>query len=113
MLLCYKPPLYLQDSYFHNLVYTDEAKPAFVSITVNLPSSQPIPVPVNPPTGVQAVLGSHTAKVSWTVPHLLGGQGQLVNFLFKFINSYMSLNFSQFQELFHVIINFTKIVFFQ
>ncbi|XP_054270502.1 proto-oncogene tyrosine-protein kinase ROS isoform X2 [Macrosteles quadrilineatus] len=65
-----------QDSYFHNLVYTDEAKPAFVSITVNLPSSQPIPVPVNPPTGVQAVLGSHTAKVSWTVPHLLGGQGK-------------------------------------
>ncbi|XP_046688875.1 proto-oncogene tyrosine-protein kinase ROS-like [Homalodisca vitripennis] len=65
-----------QDSYFHNLVYTDAAKPSFVSISVNLPSSQPVPVPVNPPTAVQAVLGSHTAKTSWTQPHLLGGQGK-------------------------------------
>jgi len=39
-------------------------------------ASQPIPVPVNPPTGVQAVLGAERAKVSWQVPHLLGGQGK-------------------------------------
>ena len=39
-------------------------------------ASQPVPVPVNPPTGVQAVLGSERAKVSWQAPHLLGGQGK-------------------------------------
>lgn len=39
-------------------------------------ANQPVPVPVNPPTGVQAVLGSERAKVSWQAPHLLGGQGK-------------------------------------
>lgn len=39
-------------------------------------ASQPVPVPVNPPTGVQAVLGAERAKVSWQAPHLLGGQGK-------------------------------------
>ena len=67
-----------QDSYFHNLVYPDTADPTFVSVSVNLPSSQPVPVPVNPPTALQAVLGPNIAKTSWTVPHLLGGQGKLM-----------------------------------
>ncbi|XP_046671359.1 proto-oncogene tyrosine-protein kinase ROS-like [Homalodisca vitripennis] len=66
-----------QDSYFHNLVYTDAAKPLICQHSASTcPSSQPVPVPVNPPTAVQAVLGSHTAKTSWTQPHLLGGQGK-------------------------------------
>lgn len=39
-------------------------------------ASQPVPIPVNPPTGVQAVLGAERAKISWQAPHLLGGQGK-------------------------------------
>jgi proto-oncogene tyrosine-protein kinase ROS len=65
-----------QDSYFHNVVIPDHPDPTFVAIRVNLPSSQPVSVPVNPPTALQAVLGSQVARTSWTVPHLLGGQGK-------------------------------------
>jgi len=61
-------------SYFHT-AYPDRPDKSFVSVSVNLPSSQPIPVPVNPPTNVQAILGPTLAKTSWQVPHLLGGQG--------------------------------------
>lgn len=49
---------------------------SFVSVNVLMNASQPVPVPVNPPTGVQAVLGVERAKVSWQAPHLLGGQGK-------------------------------------
>lgn len=49
---------------------------SFVSVNVLMDASQPVPVPVNPPTGVQAVLGAERAKVSWQAPHLLGGQGK-------------------------------------
>ncbi|XP_075227577.1 receptor protein-tyrosine kinase sevenless [Lycorma delicatula] len=65
-----------QNSYFHNIVYPDIIEPNFVTISVNIPSSQPIPLPVNPPTGLQAVFGSDIAKTSWQIPHLLGGQGK-------------------------------------
>ncbi|KAL1139033.1 hypothetical protein AAG570_009094 [Ranatra chinensis] len=60
-----------QNSYFHNVLLQG---PMFVR--VNLPSSQPVPVPVNPPTGLQAVLGTGVARTTWTMPHLLGGQGK-------------------------------------
>lgn len=46
------------------------------SVHVLMDASQPAPVPVNPPTGVQAVLGAKMAKVSWRAPYLLGGQGK-------------------------------------
>lgn len=49
--------------------------PKYVSVSVDLPITQPIPIPVNPPTNVQAVLGADIAKTSWQAPHLLGGQG--------------------------------------
>ncbi|XP_071571413.1 proto-oncogene tyrosine-protein kinase ROS isoform X4 [Temnothorax nylanderi] len=61
--------------YFHNS-YPDKSNTSFVSVTVLMNASQPVPVPVNPPTGVQAVLGAERAKVSWQAPHLLGGQGK-------------------------------------
>ncbi|XP_012264218.2 proto-oncogene tyrosine-protein kinase ROS isoform X2 [Athalia rosae] len=61
-----------QDRYFHNS-YPDRS---CVSVNVLMDASQPAPVPVNPPTGVQAVLGAHMAKVSWRAPYLLGGQGK-------------------------------------
>ncbi|XP_044740104.1 proto-oncogene tyrosine-protein kinase ROS [Chrysoperla carnea] len=65
------------DSYFHNTFPEfDLIDRSFISLCVNLPTSQPIPVPINPPTSVQAILGSTKAKVSWQIPHLLGGQGK-------------------------------------
>ncbi|KAG7201761.1 hypothetical protein KM043_004482 [Ampulex compressa] len=64
-----------QNRYFHN-AYPDRSDGSFVSVNVLMDSSQPVPVPVNPPTGVQAVLGAERAKVSWQAPHLLGGQGK-------------------------------------
>jgi proto-oncogene tyrosine-protein kinase ROS len=68
----------LHNSYFHN-AYPDRPDKSFVSVSVNLPTSQPIPIPVNPPTNVQAILGTKLAKTSWQVPHLLGGQGDYKN----------------------------------
>ncbi|XP_029040729.2 proto-oncogene tyrosine-protein kinase ROS isoform X2 [Osmia bicornis bicornis] len=64
-----------KNRYFHN-AYPDRSNGSFISVNVLMDASQPIPVPVNPPTGVQAVLGVERAKVSWQAPHLLGGQGK-------------------------------------
>lgn len=65
------------DSYFHNeypLVF-NMSKIVPRKVLVNLRSCQPIPVPVNPPIGVQSVMGVSKAKVAWSPPHLLGHQG--------------------------------------
>ncbi|XP_073955418.1 receptor protein-tyrosine kinase sevenless isoform X2 [Choristoneura fumiferana] len=65
------------DSYFHNeypLVFNNK-KIATRQVLVALRNCQPIPVPVNPPIGVQSVMGITRAKVSWSAPHLLGHQG--------------------------------------
>nr|XP_026496387.1 proto-oncogene tyrosine-protein kinase ROS isoform X1 [Vanessa tameamea] len=65
------------DSYFHNeypLAYNTKTV-ATRQVLVALRSCQPIPVPVNPPLGVQSVMGINRAKVSWSPPHLLGHQG--------------------------------------
>lgn len=63
-------------SYYHNNAYPDLSGQSYTTILINTPSSQPIPVPINPPTALQAILGSTIAKTSWQVPHLLGGQGK-------------------------------------
>ncbi|GJQ85805.1 sev [Trypoxylus dichotomus] len=63
------------DIYFHNS-FNALMKESYLTVIINMPSSQPIPVPVNPPTQMQAIFGTHRAKTSWTVPHLLGGQGK-------------------------------------
>ncbi|KOB74270.1 Tyrosine-protein kinase receptor, partial [Operophtera brumata] len=65
------------DSYFHNeypLAYNTKVIEAR-QVLVALRSCQPIPFPVNPPLGVQSVMGINVAKVSWSPPHLLGHQG--------------------------------------
>lgn len=49
---------------------------SFVSVNVLMNASQPVPIPVNPPTGVQAILGVERVKISWQAPYLLGGQGK-------------------------------------
>ncbi|XP_045523257.1 proto-oncogene tyrosine-protein kinase ROS isoform X2 [Pieris brassicae] len=66
-----------RDSYFHNeypVTYNTKTI-AMREVLVALRSCQPIPVPVNPPLGVQAVMGINRAKISWSAPHLLGHQG--------------------------------------
>lgn len=60
-------------NYYHN---TYPEGRSYISVAVNLPSCQPVPIPVNPPTGVQAILGATLAKTSWQIPHLLGEQGK-------------------------------------
>ncbi|XP_014482097.1 PREDICTED: proto-oncogene tyrosine-protein kinase ROS isoform X2 [Dinoponera quadriceps] len=64
-----------QNRYFHN-AYPARLDGSIISVNVLMNASQPVPIPVNPPTGVQAVLGAERAKVSWQAPHLLGGQGK-------------------------------------
>lgn len=65
------------DSYFHNEypVVFNTKRIATKQVLVALRSCQPIPVPVNPPIGVQSIMGISRAKVSWSPPHLLGHQG--------------------------------------
>lgn len=62
-------------NYYHN-TYPDSKRRSFISVAINLPSCQPVPIPVNPPTAVQAILGPTLAKTSWQIPHLLGEQGK-------------------------------------
>ncbi|XP_020283790.1 proto-oncogene tyrosine-protein kinase ROS isoform X2 [Pseudomyrmex gracilis] len=64
-----------QNIYFHN-AYPDTSDNSFVSVNVLMNASQPVPIPVNPPTGVQAILGVERVKISWQAPYLLGGQGK-------------------------------------
>lgn len=64
-----------QDTYFHNH-YPGLTDRSYVSVAVDLPATQPTPVPINPPIQVQAVLGGNLAKVTWQTPHLVGGQGK-------------------------------------
>ncbi|KAK6636659.1 hypothetical protein RUM43_010321 [Polyplax serrata] len=62
-------------TYFHNH-YLGSKNRSYVGVYIDLPSSQPIPVPVNPPIQVQAILGGRVAKISWQPPHIVGGQGK-------------------------------------
>lgn len=62
-------------TYFHNH-YLASKNRSYIGVFVDLPTSQPVPVPVNPPVQVQAVLGGHVAKISWRPPHIVGGQGK-------------------------------------
>ncbi|XP_059618544.1 protein sevenless isoform X2 [Phlebotomus argentipes] len=65
----------VQKIYFHN-AYPGLSNRTYISLCINLNSAQPIPIPVNPPSNVQALLSARKAKVSWRVPHLLGNQGK-------------------------------------
>ncbi|XP_045468365.1 proto-oncogene tyrosine-protein kinase ROS isoform X2 [Harmonia axyridis] len=61
--------------YYHNS-YPDLSPRKYHKVIVNLDSSQPIPIPVNPPRNLQAMFGNHFAKIDWDAPHLLDGQGR-------------------------------------
>lgn len=79
-----------RESYYHN-AYPDLADRPYLKVIVNLQSSQPTPVPINPPTSLQAIFGPRLVKITWKAPHLLGEQGlskihfihcEIINFLF-------------------------------
>lgn len=62
-------------SYFHNS-YPGLSLKGYKKVLVNLQSSQPTPIPLNPPTNVQAIFGNNIAKAKWSSPHLLGVQSK-------------------------------------
>lgn len=76
-----------QNAYFHNIGGVSSR--TYVSIGVDSAAAQPIPVPVNPPTCLQAVLGASHATAAWAPPHLLGGQGRLFLILVSFLYIYI------------------------
>ncbi|KAJ8934365.1 hypothetical protein NQ314_013406 [Rhamnusium bicolor] len=63
------------DSYFHNTI-PHLTNGSYKKVFINLQSSQPWPIPINPPTNVQAIFGRNIAKTRWQPPHLLGVQGK-------------------------------------
>ncbi|XP_077293792.1 receptor protein-tyrosine kinase sevenless [Arctopsyche grandis] len=64
------------DVYYHNQFrLASEKEKSFNNILVALPACQPIPIAVNPPIGLQSVMGTNHAKITWQPPHLLGHQG--------------------------------------
>ena len=67
----------LRNIYFHNSfnIFMEES---YLKVIINMPNTQPVPIPINPPTSVQAIFGGKKAKTTWKLPHLLGGQGALV-----------------------------------
>lgn len=63
--------------YYFDNKFSDFGKLSnFRFVCVKLPSAQPTPKPLNPPSNVQALLSVDRAKVSWRIPHLLGIQGR-------------------------------------
>ncbi|XP_058444154.1 protein sevenless isoform X2 [Malaya genurostris] len=64
-----------QDSYYHN-AFPIASNNTYFSICVNLSSAQPVPIPVNPPRNVQALLTNNKIKIFWNEPHLLGIKGK-------------------------------------
>ncbi|XP_050100949.1 protein sevenless isoform X2 [Anopheles aquasalis] len=65
----------LYDSYYHN-AFPVASNNTYFSINVNLTSEQPIPVPVNPPRNVQALVSPERIKIAWEPPFLLGMKGR-------------------------------------
>lgn len=52
-------------------------------ILSNFTDQQPVPFPKNPPQSLQAVTTSNKLKANWQIPHLLGGQGKQLIFLYN------------------------------
>ncbi|XP_039452249.1 proto-oncogene tyrosine-protein kinase ROS isoform X4 [Culex pipiens pallens] len=73
-----------QNLYYHN-AYPFALPITYFTICANLSSAQPIPVPVNPPRNVQALLTNKKIKIFWNVPHLLGikGKGAWQEWMYK------------------------------
>lgn len=83
------------NQYFHNSYLVSKA--SYNKVLVNRLSAQPIPVPVNPPTSVQGIFGTNLIKITWKIPHLLGGQGKGAwqNWSYEISIKNLRTNFSQ------------------
>ncbi|XP_054720908.1 proto-oncogene tyrosine-protein kinase ROS-like [Uloborus diversus] len=64
-----------ENKYYQNGVYSAGDGP-FHALNVYHYDNQPEPVPLNPVESVQALFGSDSAKIRWSNPRLLGGQGK-------------------------------------
>ena len=84
-------------TYYHNSWIPKDINSPLVALCVNSSSSQPIPVPVNPPHNCQALLGPTKARVSWLIPQLVGDQGKGA---FK-VSYELFLNFRKLFNLFY------------
>ncbi|XP_050308693.1 proto-oncogene tyrosine-protein kinase ROS isoform X2 [Anthonomus grandis grandis] len=63
--------------YYHNKISLSSlGKTSFKKILINSNGTQPWPIPLNPPTNLQAIFGKTVAKAKWLPPHLLGLQGR-------------------------------------
>lgn len=60
---------------YYNNKYPNQF-PKVLFLRINVSTAQPIPVPVNAPIKVQALLSTQRGKVSWQIPNLLGFQGK-------------------------------------
>lgn len=60
---------------YYNNKYPNQF-PKVLFLRINVSTAQPIPVPVNAPIKVQALLSTRSGKVSWQIPNLLGFQGK-------------------------------------
>lgn len=63
-----------QKQYYHNTL--GSVARSIISICVKHKTAQPIPIPVNPPSQLQALLSGENGKISWLVPHSLKLQGK-------------------------------------
>ncbi|XP_031627487.1 proto-oncogene tyrosine-protein kinase ROS-like isoform X2 [Contarinia nasturtii] len=66
----------LSDHYYTSIYKEFAQLKHFIYVGMKLPSAQPTPKPLNPPSNVQALLSVDRAKVSWRIPHLLSIQGR-------------------------------------
>lgn len=65
----------VSQQYFHNTI-PHVSNSSYIKIFVNSQSAQPWPIPINPPTNLEAIFGREIAKTRWQPPHLLGFQGK-------------------------------------
>lgn len=63
--------------YFHNTI-PHVSNSTYNKVFVNSHSSQPWPIPANPPTNLEAIFGREIAKTRWQPPQLLGLQGNII-----------------------------------
>lgn len=96
----YKEVCDIQNKTFSQNVTDELSMTNCIAIVANTLYSQPIPVPLNPPTNFQAIFGHDLAKVSWDKPYNLAGQGtrQFQSFGSFLISLAINLNFVIFRR---------------
>ncbi|CAL1296241.1 unnamed protein product [Larinioides sclopetarius] len=73
--LLYGEELYKKENKYYINVYSVGEGP-FLSLNIHHTEYQPNPIPLNPVESVEALFGMDVAKISWSNPRLLSGQGK-------------------------------------